>query len=55
MPEDERHALVICGVKIDFIDAIAEAVEGLELRQVAIRLARKQRHALAADDGPVGR
>ena len=50
IPERELHQLVIRGVVLDLVDAVAGAVVGAELGRVAVRLVREQLHALAADE-----
>ena len=47
--EGERHQLVVCGVVLDRVDAVAETVVRHQLGRVAVGLRRERLQALAAD------
>ena len=48
--EDHLHQLVVGGMELHDVDAMAEAVVRAQLRRVAIGLARQRLHLLAADE-----
>ena len=52
MADGERHQVVPGRMKIDAVDAIAEAVVGTKLGQVAIGLAGELLHLRGADRAP---